>query len=104
MAPEPNSRATGAPPSLSLSAALNPELVDDLVAANRVSAGDGHPRRAGFSPVLSGRTCGGEPAVYLGLVLVLGPAGWEGDPGAVTRVGLPLTFAFNSPGLTLFNF
>jgi hypothetical protein len=33
--------------------------------------------------------------VYLLLIVVLGPAGWEGHPGAITRIGLPLTFAFN---------
>ncbi len=34
-------------------------------------------------------------AVYGGLLLVLGPAVWEGHPGAATRVLLPLTLAFN---------
>ena len=34
-------------------------------------------------------------AVYLALASVLGTAGWEGEPGAIARVGLPLTFAFN---------
>lgn len=33
--------------------------------------------------------------VYACLLLVLGPAVWEGHPGAVTRVVLPMTFAFN---------
>ena len=33
--------------------------------------------------------------MYLALVVLLGSAGWEGDPGAITRVGLPVTFAFN---------
>ena len=32
---------------------------------------------------------------YVGLLLVLGPAVWEGYPGAATRVLLPLTIAFN---------
>ena len=32
---------------------------------------------------------------YAGLLLVLGPAVWEGHPGAETRVLLPLTVAFN---------
>lgn len=32
---------------------------------------------------------------YAGLMFVLGPAVWEGDPGAVTRVVLPMTVAFN---------
>lgn len=32
---------------------------------------------------------------YAGLMLVLGPAVWEGHPGAVTRILLPMTFAFN---------
>ena len=30
------------------------------------------------------------------LMVVLGPAVWEGSPGAVTRVLLPMTFAFNA--------
>ena len=30
-----------------------------------------------------------------GLMVFLGPAVWEGDPGAVTRVLQPMTFAFN---------
>ncbi|MBI2813522.1 MAG: hypothetical protein HYX71_04505 [Opitutae bacterium] len=34
-------------------------------------------------------------AVYAGLLLVLGPAVWEGHPGAATRVLLPLALAFN---------
>ena len=34
-------------------------------------------------------------AVYLGLLLVLGPAVWQGHPGAATRVLLPLALAFN---------
>jgi len=34
-------------------------------------------------------------AAYAGLMLFLGPAVWEGFPGAVTRVLLPLTLAFN---------
>ena len=33
--------------------------------------------------------------VYLALMAVLGPAVWEGHPGAATRVVLPMTFAFN---------
>jgi hypothetical protein len=33
--------------------------------------------------------------VYLALMAVLGRAVWEGHPGAVTRVVLPMTFAFN---------
>lgn len=32
---------------------------------------------------------------YACLMTVLGPAVWEGDPGAVTRALLPMTFAFN---------
>jgi hypothetical protein len=32
---------------------------------------------------------------YLGLMLLLGAAVWEGHPGAVTRVVLPMTIAFN---------
>jgi hypothetical protein len=32
---------------------------------------------------------------YAGLMAVLGPAVWEGDPGAVTRVVVPMTVAFN---------
>ncbi len=32
---------------------------------------------------------------YAGLMAVLGPAVWEGDPGAVTRVVVPMTIAFN---------
>ena len=32
---------------------------------------------------------------YACLMAVLGPAVWEGDPGAVTRALLPMTFAFN---------
>lgn len=32
---------------------------------------------------------------YAGLMAVLGPAVWEGDPGAVTRVIVPMTVAFN---------
>ena len=34
-------------------------------------------------------------AAYAGLMVVLGPAVWEGDPGAVTRVVVPMTIAFN---------
>ena len=34
-------------------------------------------------------------AAYAGLMAVLGPAVWEGDPGAVTRVIVPMTVAFN---------
>ena len=34
-------------------------------------------------------------AAYAGLLLFLGPAVWEGFPGAATRVLLPLTLAFN---------
>jgi hypothetical protein len=34
-------------------------------------------------------------AVYVGLMLFLGPAVWEGHPGAASRVLLPLTLAFN---------
>jgi hypothetical protein len=33
--------------------------------------------------------------VYLALMVVLGPAVWQGYPGAATRVVLPMTFAFN---------
>lgn len=33
--------------------------------------------------------------VYVGLMVLLGPAVWQGHPGAVTRVLLPLTLAFN---------
>ncbi len=33
--------------------------------------------------------------VYVGLLLLLGPAVWQGHPGAATRVLLPLTLAFN---------
>ena len=32
---------------------------------------------------------------YVALLIVLGPAVWEGYPGAATRVVLPLTVAFN---------
>ena len=32
---------------------------------------------------------------YAGLMAVLGPAVWEGHPGAVTRVVVPMTIAFN---------
>ena len=32
---------------------------------------------------------------YAGLMAVLGPAVWEGNPGAVTRVIVPMTLAFN---------
>jgi hypothetical protein len=32
---------------------------------------------------------------YAGLMAVLGPAVWEGNPGAVTRVIVPMTVAFN---------
>jgi hypothetical protein len=32
---------------------------------------------------------------FAALMLVLGPAVWEGHPGAVTRALLPMTFAFN---------
>ena len=34
-------------------------------------------------------------AAYTALLLILGPAVWEGFPGAATRVLLPLTLAFN---------
>jgi hypothetical protein len=34
-------------------------------------------------------------AAYIALLPFLGPAVWEGYPGAVTRIVLPLTFAFN---------
>ncbi len=34
-------------------------------------------------------------AAYAGLMLLLGPAVWEGHPGAATRALLPLTLAFN---------
>ena len=33
--------------------------------------------------------------VYLGLLLIVGPAVWEGPIAAVTRIGLPMTIAFN---------
>lgn len=32
---------------------------------------------------------------YILLLAVLGPAVWEGNPGAITRAVLPMTFAFN---------
>jgi hypothetical protein len=32
---------------------------------------------------------------YVGLFLILGPAVWEGYPGAASRVLVPMTFAFN---------
>lgn len=32
---------------------------------------------------------------YIGLLLILGEAVWEGHPGAAGRVLLPMTFAFN---------
>jgi hypothetical protein len=32
---------------------------------------------------------------YAGLMAVLGSAVWEGDPGAATRVVVPMTIAFN---------
>ena len=34
-------------------------------------------------------------ASYAALMLVLGPAVWEGEPGAITRLILPMTIAFN---------
>jgi len=34
-------------------------------------------------------------AVYLGLMFILGPAVWEGQPGAASRALLPLGLAFN---------
>jgi hypothetical protein len=34
-------------------------------------------------------------AAYIGLFLILGPAVWEGYPGAASRVLVPMTFAFN---------
>jgi hypothetical protein len=33
--------------------------------------------------------------VYAALMVVLGPAVWEGQPGAVTRVAVPMAIAFN---------
>ena len=33
--------------------------------------------------------------VYMVLMLVLGPAVWEGHPGAISRVVIPMTVAFN---------
>jgi len=34
-------------------------------------------------------------SAYVGLMLILGPAVWEGDPGAYVRVLTPVAFAFN---------
>ena len=34
-------------------------------------------------------------AIYMGLMVCLGPSVWAGFPGAATRVLLPLTLAFN---------
>jgi hypothetical protein len=33
--------------------------------------------------------------MYVGLMLIVGQAVWEGHPGAVSRVVIPMTLAFN---------